>query len=238
MGYKERTVGGGPAKGLANDFVSFLQNFITSGKFGGAETRGGIGGSSATSQFNAENPMADSAGIFGLLNSIISNPQADKSVQDLISKDVERGRNDLRARFGASGGMAYGSPAAFAESLYQAEQTPRTALALDQMAQSRIGALMPFFQMLMNTSSLGIPQAQTTMEPSKWMQGFNMLLDTANTVANFIPFAGGGETNARAASMPVPKPAMVQQSINNPMPYVRPENLRFIPTPSSSPGWA
>lgn len=231
MGYKERTVGGGPAKGLAEDFVGFLQNFINSGQFGGAETRGGVGGSSATSQYNAENPMADSAGIFGLLNSIITNPQADRSVQQLISKDIERGRNDLRARFGAGGGMAYGSPAAFAESLYQAEQAPRTALAMDQMAQNRVGALMPFFQMLQNMSALGIPQAQATMQPSGLMQGFNILMDVANTAANFIPFGGGGETASRA--MPIPTPATVPQSINRPYPTIRPQDLRFIPTPSN-----
>jgi len=225
MGYKEKTVGGGPATGLADEFVSFLQNFITSGQFGGSsgkgtkknpnEVRGGVGGSAATSQYQAENPQADATGIFGLLNSMISNPQADKSVQDLIAKDSERGRNDLRARFGASGGMAYGSPAAYAESLYQAEQAPRTAVAMDQMAQQRIGSLMPFFQMLQNLSGMGIPQAQTVMEPSKFMQGFNMVMDTANTAANFMPMGGGGETDRTTQAMKfIPTPSSTSPQVN------------------------
>lgn len=185
MGYKERTVGGGPAKGLAKDFTSFLQNFINSGSFGGG---------TAGQQAGAANPMGDAAGIFSLLNSIISNPQADQSVQTLINKDIERGTNALRARYGASGGMPFGTGAQVAEGIYQSEQAPRTALAMDQLAQSRLGALMPFFQFARDIAGLGIPQAQATLEPDAWMQGFNALMDVANTAANFIPGGGGGET--------------------------------------------
>lgn len=201
MGYEEKTVGGGPATGLANDFTSFLKNMITSGSFGGG---------TAGQQTAGANPSGDAQGIMGLLNSIVSNPQADKSVQQLISKDIERGRNDLRARFGASGGMGFGTPAAVAEGIYQAEQAPRTAVAMDQMAQGRIGALMPFFQMINQLSSLGIPQAQSTMQPNAWMQGFNIISDIANTAANFIPMGpGGGDTSSR---MPTP----ANPSIPNP----------------------
>lgn len=188
MGYQERTVGGGPATGLADNFVNFLNKAITTGSFGSG---------TAGQQFNAENPSGDAAGIFGLLNSLISNPQADKSVQDMISKDIVRGRDDLRARFGASGGMGYGTPAAVAEGVYQAEQAPRTAIAMDSMAQNRLASLMPLFGMINQLSSMGIPQAQATLEPSGWMQGLNIAMDLANTAANFIPGGGGSETNSR-----------------------------------------
>lgn len=191
MGYQSKTVGGGPARGLANDFVNFLRPLITSGSFGSG---------TAGQQFNAANPMGNTAGLFGLLNSIISNPQADRSVQELIGKDIERGRNDLRARFGAGGGMAFGSPAAFAESLYQAEQAPRTAMAMDQMSQARLAALMPLLGMTRDISAMGIPQAQTAIEPKGWMQGINLLMDIANTAANFIPGGpGGSDVNSRAS---------------------------------------
>lgn len=204
MGYKESTVGGGPAKGLGEDWTKFLQQFITSGSFGGG---------TSGEHFNAADPGGDAAGIFGLLNSIISNPQADQGVQTLINKDIERGRNDLRARYGAGGGMGFGTPAAFAESLYQAEQAPRTAMAMDQMAQNRLGALMPLFGFANQISSLGIPQAQSVMEPKGWMQGFNLLMDVANTAANFVPFGGGGETNTR-----MPTPQLANPSVQYPQP--------------------
>jgi len=222
MGYKERTIGGGPATGLAEDFTGFLKNLINTGSFGGG---------TAGQQAGAANPMGDTQGIMGLLNSIVSNPQADQSVQQLISKDIERGRNDLRARFGAGGGMAYGTPAAFAEGLYQAEQAPRTAIAMDQMAQQRVASLMPFFQMIQNISSMGIPQAQSTLQPSGGMQAFNILMDIANTAANFMPQGpGGGQTNSRG-----PTPA-TSNSLTQPRPNIRPESINpitptFIPTP-------
>lgn len=195
MGYEEKKVGGGPATGLANDFTSFLQSFMNTGRF--PDSRGGVGAASAGAQFNNADPMGTSSGLFNLLNSIVSNPQADAGTRELINKDIERGRNDLRARFGAQGGMAFGTPAAVAEGVYQAEQAPRTAIAMNDMAMQRVQALMPFFQMIHSLSGLGIPQAETTLQPNKWMQGFNTIMDVANTVSNFIPFAGGGDTNSR-----------------------------------------
>lgn len=227
MGYQEKTIGGGPATGLANDFTAFLKNMITTGSFGG-----GTAGQHA----GAANPMGDAAGIFGLLNSIISNPQADQGVQSLINKDIERGRNDLRARFGSSGGMAFGSPAGMVEAVYQAEQAPRTAMAMDQMAQARLAALMPLFGMTRDISAMGIPQAQTVMEPKGWMQGLNLLLDVANTAANFIPGGGGGKTDSRTPTYAGnrsgegqstnPKPALA------PIPGINPDTYRmFMPLP-------
>lgn len=220
MGYRERTVGGGPAKGLAEDFTSFLRNFITSGSFGSG---------TAGQQFTAADPAGGAANIFGLLNSMISNPTADRSVQELISKDIERGRNDLRARFGAGGGMAFGSPAAFAEALYQSEQAPRTAMAMDQMAQSRIGTLMPFFQMLQNISSLGIPQAQATMEPKPWLQALNLGMDVAGTVLPFVPGIG----TAAGAALKTAKPgqSFLRQTQGYKSMFPQQQSFQFTPLP-------
>lgn len=190
MGYKERTVGGGPTRGLAEDFTNFLSTIINTGSFGS-----GTAGQHA----GAANPAKDTTGIMGLLDSIVSNPQADASVQELIGKETERGQNALRSRFGSSGGMSFGTPAAFAEAMYQAEQAPRTAMAMDQMAQNRIGTIMPFFQMIHQMAGKGIPQAETVMQPDAWTTGFNVGMDILNTAANFIPGApGGGDTNSRA----------------------------------------
>lgn len=178
MGYNERTVGGGPAKQLGKDFTGFLGNLINTGSFG----RGTAG-----QQAGAANPMGDTAGIFGLLNSIVSNPAADQAVQQLLSKQQERNVNDIRARFGASGGTAFGTPAAFAEGIYRAESTPQIAAAMDQLSQNRLASLMPFFNQAYGLSQLGIPQAQATLEPSGLLQGINIATDIAKTAANFIP---------------------------------------------------
>ena len=62
MGYDEKTIGGGPATGLAKDFTSFLQKLITTGSFGG---------STSGQQFSNANPISSSMGIFNLLNSLI-----------------------------------------------------------------------------------------------------------------------------------------------------------------------
>lgn len=185
MSYKERTVGGGPTKQLGQDWTNFLSNFINTGSFGGA---------TASQQFSGADPGGSAANVFSLLNSIISNPGADRSVQDLISRDVERGRQNLREGFG--GGTGLGTPAAFAQALYESEQAPRTAIALDEMARNRLASILPIFGMAGQTASLGIPQAQTTLEPPKWLQGINLGLDLAKTAAPFflktdIPGTGG-----------------------------------------------
>lgn len=192
MSYKERTVGGGPAKQLGQDWTNLLSQFITSGSFGG---------STASQQFGGADPGGSAQNVFSLLNSIISNPAADKSVQDLIARDTERGRNALRESFG--GGTSMGSPAAFAQALFESEQAPRTAVAMDEMAKGRLGALLPLFGFANQTAGLGIPQAQSTLEPPAWLQAVNTGLDVAGTVAPFftggipIPGLGGKGTGAQ-----------------------------------------
>lgn len=202
MGYNERTVGGGPARGLAKDFTGFLQDFITTGSFGGG---------TAGQQAGVANPMSDAANVFGLLNSIINNPQADQAVQDQISKTQDRNVNQIRARFGTSGGSAFGSPAAFAENQYRAEATPQVAMAMDQMAQNRLASLMPFFTQAMGISGMGIPQTQTTMQPNGWMQGLNLATQLGGIGANFLmPGSGAliGAAGNALTNMTPPTPGV------------------------------
>lgn len=202
MGYNERTVGGGAAKGLGKDFTSFLQNFINTGSFG-AGTSG--------QQGVAADPMADTQGIFGLLNSLVSNPTADKAVQGQLEKDQGRNVNQIRSRFGAGGGTAFGSPGAFAENQYRAESTPEIAKTMDEMGQNRLAALMPLFQQAFGLAGKGIPQAETMMEPDALMQGLNIGSQVASIGANlFAPGAGalvGAAGNAAMNGM-APKPGV------------------------------
>lgn len=197
MNYKEQTTGGGPAVGLAGDFTKFLQGLITSGSFGGGTSGQQAAGGPQQAQDQSQN-------MFGALNSILQGPNAglQTSVQDLISRQRTSDVNDLRARFGAQGNMAYGTGAAHAEGLYRAEAAPREALAMDEInrnnKQTQLQMLIPILQMAMGISGKGISQAETTLQAPGWMQGFNMLMDVANTAANFIPGGGGGDTDTRS----------------------------------------
>lgn len=229
MGYKETVVGGQPTQGLPQDFTNFLQNFINTGSFGSG---------TAGQQAGAATPVSDTQDIFGLLNSIISNPSADQSVQDLISKDIERGRNDLRARFGTSGGMGFGTPAAFAESLFQAEQVPRTTLALDELSRNRLASLMPFFQQAGALTQQGTPQAQATLQPDAFSTALNAITGLAGAATNIfsIPGIGGNVGVPNQPNIPNVTPGLTPPTIQQPPPgTIRtpggPINYGFTPLP-------
>lgn len=200
MNHKYQEYGGGPAVGLAENFTNFLNRIITTGSFGGT---------TAAQQANAANPIGSTQDVFGFLNSIIQGPDAGliTTINDMISKETDRSANALRARFGAQGGMAFGTPAAFAEGVLRAEAAPRAALAVDEINRANkalgIQALMPLFQMASGLSQAGIAPRQGTLQPPGWLQGVNLLLDVANTAANFIPFGGGGATNRTVNSTTV-----------------------------------
>lgn len=158
MGTKTKEVGGGPATGLANDFVSFLQGGLNTGSFGGG---------SATQRTNGANPVGSTMGIAGVLNDILSGGagQLGGSLQQLISRDTERQADQLRARFGLGGGTAFGTPAAYAESNLRAEQAPQLTQAIGGLQLGAIGQLLP---LLAGLAGRGISQRETIAQPSPW----------------------------------------------------------------------
>ena len=58
-----------------------------------------------------------------------------QAVRQLLENKASRDIADLRARFGASGGVSRGTPAAFAESMYRAEALPQIAAAMGDLRQ-------------------------------------------------------------------------------------------------------
>ena len=156
MGTQTKEVGGGPATGLANDFVKFLQNGLNSGTFGGL--------TGATGAMNA-NPMGSTGGIAGVLNDFLSGGAGvvGGSLMDMISKQGERDVNAVRSRFGASGGTAFGTPAAYAESMVRSETAPKLTQAIGGL---QMQALMPLLSMMGNLSQKGISQRETVQQPS------------------------------------------------------------------------
>jgi hypothetical protein len=73
------------------------------------------------------------------------NPQDSafyQAVQKNLTDQMDLNRKDLRARFGASGGTSRGTPAAFAESQFDAQALPQLAQALGEVRQQEFGNLL------------------------------------------------------------------------------------------------
>lgn len=158
MGARHSEVGGGPATGLADDFVNFLQQGITTGSFGGV---------TAGQQFGGADPMGSSMGMAGVLNDILSGGagQLGGSLLDLMRTELDRNVGDVRARFGAGGGASRGTPAAFAESLLRSEHAPRATQAIGGLQLSAIQQLMPIIAGL---AGRGISQRENIATPNPW----------------------------------------------------------------------
>lgn len=158
MGTKYKEVGGGPATGLANDFVGFLQSGLNTGSFGGV---------TAAQRTQGANPIGATQGIAGVLNDILSGGagQLGGSLQQLISQDTERQAGALRSRFGLGGGTAFGTPAAYAESQLRAQQAPQLTQAIGGLQLSAIGQLLP---LIAGLAGRGISQRETIASPSPW----------------------------------------------------------------------
>jgi len=171
----QRTVGGGPAVGLGQDWTQMLQGALQTGSFG-ATTAG--------QRFGGADPTGQSQGMFSILNDILSGGagQMGGSMQQMISKQSERDAQNLRARFGQQGGQAFGTPAAYAEAMLRSETAPKMTQAIGGL---QLQALMPLLQMMSGTANKGISQAETVMQPS----GFSQFLGTAAPVLGAV--AGG-----------------------------------------------
>lgn len=174
MAPKIGTVGGGPATGLAKDYTDWLDKGLNTGTFG-----------TAAGGYKGEGAMKDTAGLTGIFNDILSQGggKLGGSLGELIKMNQERDVGALRARFGASGGMSFGTPAAFAESSYRAQAAPQAATAIGQL---QLSALEPILRSMLSLSGLGIPQAQTTVSTNPWLSGLEALAGGATGAGALI----------------------------------------------------
>lgn len=201
MGTQTKEVGGGPATGLANDFVKFLQSGLNSGTFGGL--------TAGTGAMNAD-PFRSSQGIAGVLNDILSGGagQLGGSLQEMISKQGERDVNAVRSRFGVGGGTAFGTPAAYAESMVRSETAPKLTQAIGGL---QLQALGPLLGIMAGLSQRGISQRETVQQPSGLANAVSIAAPIIGTIAGgpaggalgsmFSNLFGGG-----MPSGPVPNP--------------------------------
>ncbi len=189
-GTKFNEVGGGPATGLANDFVSLLRGSLF-GNFGGQPTAG--------QRFDAANPVGSTQGIAGFLQNILGEGAGNLggSLRDLITQQQTRDVGDIRSRFGASGGQAFGTPAAYGEARYRAEAAPQAAVATGGLQMNVIQQLL---QQLGVLSGKGISQRQTVAQPS----GITSLLGTIAPALGAFAAGPGGAAFGKLFSGGIP----------------------------------
>lgn len=190
MGAKTKERGGGPAVGLSEDTITGLRALLNP-QFGNT---GGIGTAGSPNAFDS------AGGVFGILSSILSSGggKVGGALAELLSKQQERDVNAIRARFGASGGAAFGTPAAFAESQYRAEAAPQIAT---QIGGLQLQALAPLLSGAFGLSQLGIAPRQLVQERSGLGQAINTFAQIGGAALPFLspafrrsrPSSGGGE---------------------------------------------
>jgi hypothetical protein len=186
---KTKEVGGGPATGLANDFIGWLSQGLNTGTFGAGNPAG-------TDAHGATRGMG------GILNDMLAGGagQLGGAFTDMISKQGERDALGLRARFGAGGGTAFGTGAQYGEALLRSETAPKMVTAAGNLQMQALGQLLPLFA---NMSQKGITQRQIVQEQNPWAQAAGLIAPIAAAA-----FTGGASIPATAGM------SVAQQSIN------------------------
>lgn len=195
--HKYSEVGGGPATGLANDFIGWLQQGLQTGSFGGG---------TAGQRFGGADPMGSSAGISGVLNDLLAGGggRIGGSMSELISKQGDRDVNALRARFGASGGTAFGTGAQYAESLLRSETAPKLTQAVGGL---QLGALQSLLPMFAGLSQKGIAQREGYLEPNGWLSTLQAISPIISAGLPFLtgnPLAAAGAAAGAGSTMAAP----------------------------------
>lgn len=178
MGAHEQTVGGGSAKGLGKDVISWLAGGLNNGQFGG-------GAIDAT------------RGITGIINQFTNADFTDPNstaLMKLANFQRMQGVNDMRSRY-SLGGTGYGTPAASGEALYGAQFDNQL---IANLGQQKMNVALQLLNIMAGLGSKGIPQAQTVMQP-----GFlDSALGTLTGVAGAIPGVMSAFPKAGVAALP------------------------------------
>lgn len=175
--------GGGPAKPLGEDVIGALRALIA----GEGSPEGSLFGRlTQRDPFNITRDIT--SGIEGLEG--LSQGQA---IQKIIQQDIDRNVAGLRARFGAAGGTSFGTPAAFAESLFRSEAAPRFTTALGELGmRSRaleLQALLPILELagLLGARGFAPAREDVLVGPSKFSQVAGGLGDILSGIGEIVP---------------------------------------------------
>lgn len=220
--YKE--YGGGAATGLADNLVSFLSQGLNTGTFGAGSPAG-------------SDAMGQSQGIAGVLNDILSGGagKLGGSLSQLIQNDTNNQVNDMRARYGAAGGTAYGTGAQYGEGVLRAKQAPALTSAVGNL---QLGAVQNLLGVISGIASKGIAQRQGAMEQNPWVTGLSMGANivkqglSAYAGAQGLPnmSAGGGGAGMDLGPMPG-----YQLTPSGGMPSMMPSIMPGVNMPTFSP---
>lgn len=191
MAPRPKTVGGGQATPLANDFYDFLRQGLNTGTFG-------------NSQMNSADPMASTKGIAGILNDILSSGggKLGGGLGAMIARQNANNVANLRARFGAGGGTSSGTPGAYAEASYNAQHAEDAPVAIGQL---QLSALQPLLSLISGASAIGTPQAQTVMQQSDLAAGLQGLAAVGGAAVPLLrpnPFGNPGASAPVTTSLP------------------------------------
>ena len=182
LGPETKTVGGGGAAGgLSNNLISVLQKLLNGGGLG----TGGSPSAPGTTQ-----------DIYGVLSDILkgANGNAGSAISKLLSTQQTRDINGLRSQFGVSGGMGFGTPAAYAESNYRAGAAPQITSAITGLQLQAISQLLPG---MFGLAGRAIPQAEIVQTPGALDQILKGVGGAAQAYAGFKnPWGGGAPSTA------------------------------------------
>jgi hypothetical protein len=195
MGAKTKTVGGGRAKPVADNFNNFLLEGLQSGQFKGMMDGLFSGG---------DNPLTNISPID------LNDPQFG-AAQNLFDRSNKSNIADLRSRFGAAGGAPRGSAAMTAEAGYRNEATSRNVLDMANIGNSireqnradraitsqekqfgqnqQMQILAQIFNSLNQSNQIGTARAETVQQPSDFSQVMGAVSGLAPYIA--APFTGG-----------------------------------------------
>lgn len=174
MGNRYKEVGGGPAVGLADNWIKNLQSFMGGGSTPGAQmTRAGNNQAQAGTAGALTNTGNGPGGIYNIIQDILS--QGGGSLGGHLGSQIERGVNEGRAdvasRFSSVGG-GQGSSTAQAIARYNAEQADAVPLGVANLQMSTI---QPLLQMIQQMAGRGVTQREGVMEQNPWLQGITAL---------------------------------------------------------------
>lgn len=196
VGTQFKEVGGGPATGLANDFVKFLQQGLSTGSFGGV---------SAGQRTAGADPYGSTMGIAGVLNDLLSGGAGNVggSMAEMISKQGERDVMGLRSRFGVGGGTSLGTPAAYGEAVLRSETAPKITTAVGGLQLQTLSQLLPLFA---NLAGKGISQRETVAQPNPLVSTIGAL---APAIASFGNIYAANQYGKAAGQAGAPPPASI-----------------------------
>lgn len=186
--YKEH--GGGPATGLADNLVQFLSQGLNSGSFGAGNPAGGDAANSTM-------------GIAGVLNDILSGGAGNVggAMAQLIKDDTNQQVLNMRARYGAGGGTAFGTGAQYGEGVLRSKQAPQITQAIGGL---QLQAVQNLLGIMTGLAGKGIAQRQGTMEENPWMTAGKAVAGGAMAVAGMKGPSFGATPDAMASMGPMP----------------------------------